>query len=337
MGEPPYGRCSRVLARLHRGGVETVRVVSVINYKGGVGKTTLTSNLGAYLAQRGKRILLVDLDPQSSLTYSFFAPDSVNRPRSTLKEWFNSFVDGVPQRRLSEFVAVPSSVNDAVSDRGGFVGLIPSHLELIDVDRTLLVNAGMRNALADAHIFRVRRALLEALTDPALGSYDFALIDCPPNFNIITQSGIAASDHLLVPTSPDYLSSLGTGTLLTSAERFVSEFNQQAMDHGSRNPMAPTPLGVVFTKVEYRLGHPIAPHQYYMEQVRKSVGDVPIFAATLRHNAAFGKENPHGVPVILRLRPTDKVYVEMMSLATEFLNRADTAKKDAPRRKRAVA
>jgi chromosome partitioning protein len=309
-----------------------MRVVSVINYKGGVGKTTLTANLGAYLAQRGKRILLLDLDPQSSLTFSFFAPDAVHRPQRTLKEWFDSFVDGVPQRPLSEFVAVPTDVNDAVSGRGGFIGVISSHLQLIDVDRTLLVNAGMQNLQADAHIFRIRQALSEALADPALGSYDFVLIDCPPNFNIITQSGIVASDQLLVPASPDYLSTLGTGTLLASIERFVSEYNQQAADHGSGNQMAPKPLSVLFTKVEYRLGNPIAPHQYYMEQVRKSVGDVPIFTATLRHHAAFGKENPHGVPVILRLKPTDKVYVELMALATEFLNRFDK-----PTKKRAVA
>jgi chromosome partitioning protein len=309
-----------------------VRVVSVINYKGGVGKTTLTANLGAYLAQRGKRILLVDLDPQSSLTYSFFAPDSVHRPRRTLKEWFNSFVEGVPQRSLSEFVAVPTDVNNEVSSRGGFVGLIPSDLELIDVDRTLLVDAGMQNARADTYVFRVRQALSAALANPALGSYDYVLVDCPPNFHIIAQSGIVASDHVLVPASPDYLSTLGTGVLLSSIERFVSEYNRQAVDCGSRDRIAPTTLGVVFTKVEYRLGHPIAPHQYYMEQTRKSVGEVPIFAHTLRHNAAFGKENPYGMPVILRLRPTDKVYVELMALATEFLKRVDT-----PQTRRAVA
>jgi chromosome partitioning protein len=312
--------------------VEAVRVISIINYKGGVGKTTLTANLGAYLAQRGKRVLLVDLDPQSSLTYSFYTPDAVHRPQVTLKDWFNSFVDGVAQRRLSEFVAVPKQVNDAVANRGGFVGLVPSHLQLIDIDRTLLVNAGMQTVQADSHVFRVRRGLAHGLADPALGSYDFVLIDCPPNFNIITQSGIVASDHVLVPASPDYLSTLGTGTLLASIERFASEFNQQAADHGSREQIAPTPIGVVFTRVEYRLGRPTTPHQYHMEQVRKSVGDIPIFAATVPYNAAFGKENPNGVPVILRLRPTDKVYVELMALATEFLDRVDT-----PSTRRAVA
>jgi chromosome partitioning protein len=168
--------------------------------------------------------------------------------------------------------------------------------------------------------------MTRALADPALGSYDFVLIDCPPNFNIITQGGMVASDHVLVPASPDYLSTLGTGTLLASIDRFASEFNRQAVDHASRERMAPSPLGILFTKVEFRLGRPTAPHQYHMEQVRKSVGNVPIFGATLPYNAAFGKENPHGVPVILRLKATDKVYVELMALAKEFLDRVDAPK-----------
>ena len=53
-----------------------MKIVSVINYKGGVGKTTLTANLGAYAASKGKRVLMIDLDPQSSLTFSFMTPDS---------------------------------------------------------------------------------------------------------------------------------------------------------------------------------------------------------------------------------------------------------------------
>lgn len=309
-----------------------MQVVSIINYKGGVGKTTLTANLGAYLAQRGKRVLLVDLDPQSSLTFSFFAPDSTHKPKRTLNKWFDTFVDGVPQQRLSEFVAVPAEVNNEVASRGGFVGLIPAHIELINVDRTLLVSAGMQNEQGDAHIFRVRRALADGLADPALGSYDFALIDCPPNFNIITQTGIVASDHVLAPMSPDYLSTLGTQTLFTSIEKFVREFNEQAAVYGSPYNIEAKPLGVVFTKVEYRLGHPTSAHQYYMEYVRKSVPHVPVFANTLRDHAAFGKENPHGKPAILRLKPTDKVYVELMSMATEFLNRTDT-----PMKKKAAA
>jgi hypothetical protein len=60
-----------------------------------------------------------------------------------------------------------------------------------------------------------------------------------------------------------------------------------------------------------------------MEQVRKSVGDVPFFGAAFPHDKVFGKDNPQGVPVILKLKPSDRVHVEMMGLATEFLDRVD--------------
>lgn len=302
-----------------------MRVVSVINYKGGVGKTTLTANLGAYLAQRGRRVLLVDLDPQSSLTFSFFEPDnrSTGYPADrTLMTWFESFVNAVPQRTLSEFVSVPQRVNQTVSSRGGFVGLIPSSLRLIDIDMSLLVEAGMQGLASDHYIYRLRRALGDALANPALGSYDFVLIDCPPNFNIITQSAIVASDHFLIPASPDYLSTMGTATLLASLNRFIATYNRQVAEYSS-NPgdtIAPTPLGIVFTMVEYRAARPVAAHAYYMEQARRYIGSVPVFSATVRDNAAFGKENPNGVPLILRLRATDQVSIELDALATEFLN-----------------
>lgn len=301
-----------------------MRVVSVINYKGGVGKTTLTANLGAYLAQRGNRVLLIDLDPQCSLTVSFFAPDNTagfpsNR---TLMTWFESFVEARPQRELSEFVAIPSRVNETVASRGGFVGIIPSSLRLIDADMALLIEAGMQGVASDHYIYKVRRALSDALAYPALGSYDYVLIDCPPNFNVITQSAIVASDHFLIPASPDYLSTLGTAALLTSVNRFVDTYNRQATEYSVRpdDTIAPTPLGLVFTMVEYRNGRPITSQEYFMEQARRHIGAVPVFAAAVRDNAAFGKENPNGVPLILRLRAADQISIELDALATEFLN-----------------
>jgi chromosome partitioning protein len=190
-----------------------MQIVSIINYKGGVGKTTLSANLGAYLARLGKRILLIDLDPQCSLTFSFYAPDQATRSYPadrTLAQWFESFVEGAPQRALGEFVSMPKDVNDVVAAHGGFVGLVPSSIDLIDVDESLLVGAGTHQHLANQHIYKLRCALSTALRHPALGSYDFVLIDCPPSFNIVTQGAIVASDHFLVPSSPDYLSTLGT-------------------------------------------------------------------------------------------------------------------------------
>jgi chromosome partitioning protein len=76
-----------------------MRVTSIINYKGGVGKTTLTANLGAELAWRGAKVLLIDLDPQASLTFSFVRPEDWKADladTSTIKQWFDSFTEGRP-------------------------------------------------------------------------------------------------------------------------------------------------------------------------------------------------------------------------------------------------
>ena len=308
-----------------------MRIISIINYKGGVGKTTLTANLGAHLARLGKRVLLIDLDPQSSLTFSFYQPGGNSYPANrTLKQWFDSSVEGVPQDPLSEFVSVPREVNDVVAPFGGFIGLVPSSLHLIDVDMTMLLAAGMRQQTSDQFVYKVRSSLASTLRNPALGSYDFVLIDCPPNFNIVTQTAVVASDHFLVPATPEYLSTLGTAALLARLEHFVTSFNRQASDYSPHSPgINPTPLGIVFTMVTYKTNHPIADHNFYMEYTRKAVGNVPVFGATLRENAAFGKENPRGVPAILRLKPTEKVYIELMELASEFLRHFDGQKRRA--------
>src|SRR3954467_2253821 len=97
----------------HRSG-GNVKVVSVINFKGGVGKTTLTANLGAELASRGYRVLLIDLDPQASLTFSFFSAQHWNdhlATSGTIKRWFDPIVDGQDDgAKLADLVATPTNV-----------------------------------------------------------------------------------------------------------------------------------------------------------------------------------------------------------------------------------
>jgi chromosome partitioning protein len=300
-----------------------MRVVSVINFKGGVGKTTVTANLGAEMARRGKRVLLVDLDPQSSLTYSFYAPDmAAGRIPSerSIKGWYDSFEAGLPQRALGECVVVPAAVNHKVAESGGFVGLIPSTMALIDHELSMLANVGLRGVEPGQELFRLRRALSDALRDGALAGYDVALIDCAPNFNIVTQSAIVASDDVLIPSRPDYLSTLGITSLRHNTGRLVEMYNHQVADYNPGRPMiAPTMLGVVFTMVQYRSVNPINAHAHYMDLTQRRNPDLPIFITSIRENVAFGAENPDGVPVILRLKPQDKIYVELMALATEVL------------------
>src|SRR5688572_4625570 len=106
-------------------GTSLVSVVSVLNYKGGVGKTTVTANLGADMAARGRRVLLIDLDPQSSLTFSFYRPQEWEQSLAerTAMQWYASHSWTGTPTKLAETVVTPPRVNKLVSGR---LDLIPS-------------------------------------------------------------------------------------------------------------------------------------------------------------------------------------------------------------------
>src|SRR5262245_51883161 len=114
-----------------------MRVISVVNYKGGVGKTTLTANLGAALAQRGKQVLVVDLDPQCCLTHFFYTAQNYQlkiRPRATIKHWYDSFAGGLPRTSLADFVVTPPEVNSVISHGQGRLDLVASDILLYRLD-----------------------------------------------------------------------------------------------------------------------------------------------------------------------------------------------------------
>ena len=103
-----------------------MQTVSVINYKGGVGKTSLTANLAAELAFRGKKVLLIDLDAQASLTFSLIRPDDWNQNYSsakTVKTWFDAF-DANNPISLASIIQSPPKINAIVNKNGGQVDAI---------------------------------------------------------------------------------------------------------------------------------------------------------------------------------------------------------------------
>jgi chromosome partitioning protein len=233
-------------------GEAIMKVVSVINYKGGVGKTSLTSNLGAELAWRGKRVLLLDLDAQASLTFSFIKPDewSNNYEKSgTIKSWFDSFETGLPLP-LVKLIQSPPRITERLRGRGT-LDVIYSHLGLINVDLELATKlAGANLAQAKKNFINIHKRLADGLATIATSkSYDVVLIDCPPNFNIVTKTAIIASDYILVPTRPDELSTLGIDYLMRSIGGLIKDYNDYAeLEQGQKKRLLSQKLLALYSR-----------------------------------------------------------------------------------------
>ena len=294
-----------------------MKVVSVINHKGGVGKTTLTANLGAGLAARGSKVLLVDLDAQGSLTVSFFTQDEwlgELLPRRTIKHWYDGLAAPEDVEPLSAMVAAPPRVRGLLAHTGGCLDLIAAHRDLAEVDTGLA--AGL---LVDpAGYLAAHRRLRDGLAEKAFGDYDLALVDCAPNFGLIAKNAVAASDLLLVPTRPDYLSTNGIDSLGGRVLAFTEEYNAQLADAGEQagGPLDRPPAAVIFTMVQLHDGEPIESQRSYMSRVA-ALG-VPTFETTVRDSkAVYGPAPEHGIPVILG--GTGRALTrELRELVTEF-------------------
>ena len=300
-----------------------MEIISVINYKGGVGKTTVTANLAGELAYRGKKVLLLDMDAQASLTFSFVTPDYWNdhlEETKTIKNWFDCISQGNQTMPLSDLVIKPKKVNDFLTSKstGGRIDLISSHLGLINVDlelATLLSGANMTQS--KKNYIKVHGKLRSEIQTVADG-YDIVLIDCPPNFNIVTKNALIASDKILVPAKPDYLSTLGIDYLHRSVETLVHEYNEYAGAEG----IAPVFLGVVFTMIQIYGGEPISAQKQFIAQTIR-LNKVPVLKSSFRENKTIFADAPqNGKPVVLNYYSSgthNDVVKEIEAFVDEFI------------------
>ncbi|MCI4664117.1 MAG: ParA family protein [Neomegalonema sp.] len=189
------------------------RIVSFINMKGGVGKTTSSVTLAeTCAAEFGWRVLLLDLDAQASASYALCGSDryedAVRRER-TLAAYFDRIADGRRPEPLSEY-RTPAVAGEGADPMIDVICAEPSlryaERALIEHYHTLRVRRGAVSKSGPEG--QTRRILRESL-DRVRKSYDLIVIDCPPGISIFAEAGVSCSDLIVMPTIPDYLSTLG--------------------------------------------------------------------------------------------------------------------------------
>ena len=178
-----------------KGRRQQTRIIAIANQKGGVGKTTTTVNLGAELAARGRRVLLIDLDPQAAATYSLGVD-----PETLERTLYNVMVR---QEAPLDSIIQPTGVEN--------MDLVPSNLDL---------------AAAELDLFRnyTRERVLREVIKPVVDHYNYILIDCPPSLTLLTVNAFVAATEVLIPLQTHLLSLRGVSRLLTTI-REVQQLN----------------------------------------------------------------------------------------------------------------
>lgn len=170
----------------------TAKIIGIANQKGGVGKTTTTQNLGAALANKGKKILLIDLDAQGNLTDCCGKGLVFEHVVEMLKTGFK--VSIMEKTTLGILAGEP--IQGAIQPVDENLDIVPGHMYLASADLQFA---------ATVH----RESLLEKALEPVRKKYDAILLDCPPNLGLIAQNAFNAMSHVLVPVQCEYYSLVG--------------------------------------------------------------------------------------------------------------------------------
>lgn len=222
------------------------KVTSIINMKGGVGKTTITINLAYYLAEKlNKKVLIIDFDPQANASSAYLEYEEYDKlldDRKVISEIFTDIdriVGPITKRNPKLLTLKDLTTNVRNFDGGGRIDLVASELELSKV----LERTG-GGAIEER---------LELLLTDKKEAYDYILIDCSPTYSVLTNNSLRASNYILIPVKPDPFSARGIPLLL-------GKINQ----HNSLNKSKKVEvLGIVFNMINEDLK--------YMDKVKAQI------------------------------------------------------------------
>lgn len=292
------------------------RKISFINYKGGVGKTSLIVNTAAALAKLGQRVLLFDLDTQSNASIWLLRLERWNKINSTGEGAILSIFD--PGRaRISDLV-----VKDVVEDKNGQkvlpgLDLVPTTFNLVDLEAEYEGDAKQPPYLK----FHEQVSEIE-------DNYDFILFDCPPNILRAAQCGVFSSHEIYTPVNPDALSLIGFTLLVEKLHKFhalSASFRSSGM-----GPAAQV-QGLVFNSIKGNIDIevPKMRMQLRLNQFRTAKRVAPnakIFDSQIRDATVVRRAVTLGLPVILlgqESTETDTVANDYRKLAAELIQHGE--------------
>lgn len=258
-------------------------VIGVVNQKGGVGKTTTSVNLGAALAEKGKKVLLLDIDAQANLTTHLgLGP----------KEDSQGVEDGalVPEFTIYDVLKGSKTIHEVIIHRSEKLHVVPSSLLLSAADLELGGVVG-------------RELILKRALDKVKNEYDVVVIDCPPALGLLSLNALAAVEKVVIPVQSEYLALHGVRQLLDTIDQVRSIYNPTLVVGG---------VLICLHDSRKRLARAVA------DTIRNYFGNL-VFTSVVRSNVSLA-EAPASGQTIFEYAPKSSGAEDYSALAEEVLH-----------------